>query len=111
MEERPDLRDLRSTGRCPALRTESEEPRFAGDLSSQRRQSVIADGVRVPAIGWCCGLRFLQRRETLNPPKQFAFGKLLDLHFRHRLDNVLRLRGKWRRRRQKGNPKRTKAPK
>ena len=40
-----DLRDLRSAGRCPTLRTENEKPRFASDLSSQRRQSIIADGV------------------------------------------------------------------
>jgi hypothetical protein len=74
---RPDLRDLRSTGRRAALWTESEEPRFAGNLSCQRRQSVIADSVRIPAIGWCSSLRFIQRRETLDAPKQFAVGKLL----------------------------------
>src|SRR5262245_8124110 len=101
----PDLRDLCSAGRCLALRTQSEQPRFASDLSSQRRQSVIADSVRVPAIRWCSRLRFIQRREIFDAPKQLAFGKLLDLHFRHRLNNVFRLRGNWRGRRQKSDPR------
>src|SRR5215831_14992722 len=96
-----DLRDLSATGCCSALGTESKEPRFASDLSGQRRQSVIADGVRVPAIRWCSCPRFIQRRETVDAPKQFAFGKLLDLHFRYGLNNILRLCGNKRRRRQK----------
>src|SRR5262249_13033097 len=100
-----DLRDFRPCGRCPALRTQSEEPRFASDLSRQRRQSVIANGIRVPAIRWCSRFRFIQRRKTLDAPKQFSFGKLLDLRFRHWLDNVLRLRGHTRRRREKCYPR------